>query len=105
MERMDGPTIFRERFKECRKALGWSQVRAAQECGINSRAIERLEAGGRWNPTMGMVTAMARALGVSPLYLAGWDGINRTHGLAEWPWPRYARAACDASTPCQSQSG
>ena len=52
-----------QRIGRLRKRKGWSQYGLAREAGISREHIRRLEAGVS-DPTLGMLTKLARALGV-----------------------------------------
>jgi len=51
------------KLKRVRKAKGLSQYRLAKEAGISREYVRKLEAG-RYDPTVGMLQRLAKALGV-----------------------------------------
>lgn len=55
------------RIKEARTALGWSQVRLAEEAGVTQSSIANIESGQRKRPRE--LVSIARALRVSPAWL------------------------------------
>jgi len=55
------------RIKEARTALGWSQVKLAEEAGVTQSAIGNIESGTRQRPRE--LVSIARALQVSPEWL------------------------------------
>lgn len=55
------------RIKEARTALGWSQVRLAEEAGVTQSSIGNIESGLRQRPRE--LVSIARALQVSPAWL------------------------------------
>jgi XRE family transcriptional regulator, regulator of sulfur utilization len=58
------PTQMGQRIRRLRKSKGWSQYVLAREAGISREHIRRLEAG-ESDPTLGMLTKLSRALGVT----------------------------------------
>ncbi|MET8100203.1 helix-turn-helix transcriptional regulator [Streptomyces sp. NPDC005236] len=53
-----------DRFREARRARGWSQVRLAQEAGLSASTIEKYEQGRR-TPSAENFERMAKALGLT----------------------------------------
>ncbi len=58
------PRQMGQRIRRLRKGKGWSQYVLAREAGISREHIRRLEAGAS-DPTLGMLTKLAKALGVT----------------------------------------
>jgi transcriptional regulator with XRE-family HTH domain len=58
------PRQMGQRIRRLRKSKGWSQYVLAREAGISREHIRRLEAG-ESDPTLGMLTKLSRALGVT----------------------------------------
>ena len=58
------PRQMGQRIRRLRKTKGWSQYVLAREAGISREHIRRLEAGTS-DPTLGMLTKLARALRVT----------------------------------------
>lgn len=72
LEGCDKMTIY-ERIRFLREQQGMSQGELAEKLGYKSRsAINKIELGLR-DISQSKVEAFANALGVSPLYLMGWD--------------------------------
>ena len=62
-----------QRVADLRKRLGMTQEELAHRIGYKSKsAINKIELGGRDLPQK-KIADIARALGVSPAYLMGWD--------------------------------
>lgn len=58
------PRQMGQRIRRLRKTKGWSQYGLAREAGISREHVRRLEAG-ESDPTLGMLTKLSRALGVT----------------------------------------
>jgi transcriptional regulator with XRE-family HTH domain len=57
------PKRIGRRLKLLREAKGFSQAAVAKEAGITREYVNKLEAG-RYDPTVGVLTRLAKALGV-----------------------------------------
>lgn len=69
-------TIY-QRIKMCRERLNMTQEDLALKTGYKTRsAINKIEAGHR-DINQSQVVVFARALGVSPAYLMGWEDDNK----------------------------
>ena len=71
----DGPTpkptaLFAGRLKYLRRSKGWSVREGANHLGISSSSLQRYEKG-IVTPTLGVMTRMAQALGVTLDRLSG----------------------------------
>jgi transcriptional regulator with XRE-family HTH domain len=62
-----GMSTIGSRIKEARNALGWSQVKLAEEAGVTQSAIGNIESGLRQRPRE--LVSIAKALRVSPEWL------------------------------------
>lgn len=56
----------------CRRDLKWDQEELARLANVSRAYVSDLERGKTTNPTMGVIEALAKALGVRPEYLTGW---------------------------------
>lgn len=59
------PSVDPEALKEARSKVGISQAKLAAEAGVSPGYVAMIELGQR-KPSLGVVLAMARALGVTP---------------------------------------
>lgn len=74
-------TIY-ERIRMLRELAGLSQTELAKRCGYSEKSmISRIEAG-RIDLPLSKLEAIAKALGVNPAYLAGYDPEQRPRDLA-----------------------
>lgn len=66
---------FGSRVHKLRTGKGWSLSELSRRCGGHPapQYLSQLERGDRDNPSLRVVEALALALGVSPIELAGWD--------------------------------
>ncbi len=65
-----------QRIRQRREALEMTQDELAKKVGYKSRSsINKIEADGRGLPQT-KITKFAEALGTSPMWLMGWDGIG-----------------------------
>jgi transcriptional regulator with XRE-family HTH domain len=55
-----------------RRDLHWNQDDLAQRSGVSRQYISALETNQVLNPTIQVISALAKALDVPPSYLAGW---------------------------------
>jgi transcriptional regulator with XRE-family HTH domain len=62
------PIQIAMKLKRARKAKGLSQYALAKAAGVSREYLRKLEAGGS-DPTVGMLTRLAKALGVSLMEL------------------------------------
>ena len=60
------PRQFGRRLKALREAHGMSQAALAARAGLTREYVNKLEAG-RYDPTLGTLGALAKALGVTEL--------------------------------------
>ena len=65
-----------QRIGRLRKRKGWSQYVLAREAGVSREHVRRLEAGVS-DPTLGMLTKLARALGVTLVDLVQYTARHR----------------------------
>lgn len=81
----------------CRRDLKWDQDDLARLANVSRAYVSDLERGKTTNPTMDVIEALAKALGVRPEYLAGWSddalGEDRPANVAE------GHLVYDAATP------
>lgn len=63
---------MKNRIRECRLALGMSQVELGNQVGLVGNAISNYEKSLR-EPTLEVWECLASALHVSPAYLVGWS--------------------------------
>lgn len=61
-----------DRLLLARRQLEMNQDNLADRANVNRTYISNLERGHSTNPTIDIVEALARALGIRPEYLAGW---------------------------------
>ncbi len=66
---------FKERLKNCRKALGLSQEELAKKAGVTGRTIQNYELGTRKPQHIEIVSRLATALETTVEYLLGNDGM------------------------------
>ena len=64
-----------ERIKETRTKIGLSADELAEKIGKNRTTVFRYENGDIGNLPIEIVSAIAKALGTSPIYLMGWDNL------------------------------
>ena len=80
-----------------RRDLKMNQDELALRAGVRRGYVSELETGSADNPTIKVVGALAKALGIRPEYLAGWSddalGEDRPANVAE------GRLVYDAATP------
>lgn len=71
---------FKERLKTRRNRLGWTQGTLAQKSGVSERLIAGIESGeverGATSITLSKVEDLAKALGVSALWLLGANEVD-----------------------------
>lgn len=60
-----------QRLRLARKARGMTQTDVERKCGVPKARISRYEHD-HVVPTLSTLEAMARAIGVSPAFIAGW---------------------------------
>lgn len=81
----------------CRRDLKWDQDDLAKLANVSRAYVSDLERGKTTNPTMDVIEALAKALGVRPEYLAGWSddalGEDRPANVAS------GHLVYDAATP------
>lgn len=70
-----------------RRALNWNQDELASRAGVSRSYVSHIERAQIPNPTLEVIVALARALGVEPEYLLGWSddaaGEDRPGNVAE----------------------
>lgn len=91
---------FKERLKTRRNRLGWTQEALAQKAGVSERVIAGIEAGeveqGKTSIMLSKVEDLAKALGVSPLWLLGADEMDMSEVAAtEESRPDYTAEALE----------
>lgn len=74
-------TTVGNRIKLRRKQLGLSADSLAKKLGKNRATIYRYESDEIENLPLNILEPLARALGVSPAYLMGWEQIIPSSGL------------------------
>lgn len=70
MSTQDAARLFAQRLREMRKDRNLTQERLAKKADLTASAISQFETGER-EPTFSSLVKLARALEVSPSYLAG----------------------------------
>ncbi len=60
-----------ERIRKLRELRGWSQGKLAKESGVSRPLVNMVESGKRPNPTIDVVRALAKSLGISVGLLVG----------------------------------
>lgn len=73
---MPAPTDYGRRLKSARKAAGLSHTQLAAEIGITAGAISHVENGRSKSLSAARTFQAARALGVSPEWLATGNGAR-----------------------------
>jgi transcriptional regulator with XRE-family HTH domain len=68
---MPTKTALRENLIRLRDERGWSQTELARRAKLGQSTVSRIEAGKRTDVGWDTITALARALGVDPVDLAG----------------------------------
>lgn len=63
-------TPFGDRLMAARKRRGWSQLRAAEACGIGETSLKQYESRGE-HPSYIVLDLLSRGLGVPPCELMG----------------------------------
>lgn len=71
-----------QRILLCRRDLDWKQEELSAKSGISRTYISEVERGQITNVGIEVIEALAKALGVSPSYLIGWEE-NPLEGIPE----------------------
>lgn len=71
-----------QRILLCRRDLDWKQEELSAKSGISRTYISEVERGQITNVGIEVIEALAKALGVSPSYLIGWEE-NPLEGISE----------------------
>ena len=66
-----------QRILLCRRDLDWKQEELSAKSGISRTYISEVERGQITNVGIEVIEALAKALGVSPSYLIGWEEYDR----------------------------
>lgn len=69
-------TTIAQRLLLTRRDLDMNQEELARLCDVSRAYISSLERGRVTNPTIDVVEALAKALGVSPCWLVGWTDVE-----------------------------
>lgn len=79
--------ILAQRVLLERRALNWNQDELASRAGVSRSYVSHIERAQIPNPTLEVIEALAKALGVEPDYLVGWSddpaGEDRPQNVAE----------------------
>lgn len=92
-----GIVFVGERLQRARKRTGLSQRKAAEEFGITKVGYQNYEAGRR-NPSLEMLSRLAKSFNVSTDYLLGFSDEPQLPDKEEWAMLKQMRAYRDKKT-------
>lgn len=95
-----GIVFVGERLQRARKRTGLSQRKAAEEFGITKVGYQNYEAGRR-NPSLEMLSRLAKSFNVSTDYLLGFSDEPQLPDKEEWAMLKQMRAYRDKQIVAQ----